>query len=512
MASPQEKLAESLAVLKDLQDSGAVAVRSRDLPRTHRERLVKNGFLQEVMKGWYVASDPTQQAGDTTPWYSSFWKFCADYLHDRFGEDWCLSPEQSICIHVGNQTVPQQLQVRSSRASNKPTQLLHGTSIFDVRLKQPELSVIRDQLRVFDLPQALIEAVPKFFTVHPTDARAALATFSDASSLLQLLLDGGHSKIAGRLCGAFRNIGRDRLADDILNTMKAAGYDVRETDPFEEQVEVQLPQRSVSPYAGRIQLMWQQMRKAVISHFPLSVAVAVDPSDYLRQVDETFVSDAYHSLSIEGYRVSRELIERVHRGDWHPEQNESDRQQQDALAARGYYQAFQAVKESVRAVLVDDVEVVPGEVARRDHGGWYREMFGPLVTAGFLQAGSLAGYRSSRVYLRGSRHVPVSGEVVSDVMPVFFDLLAAEEHPAVRVVLGHFVFVYIHPYMDGNGRMGRFMMNVMMAAGGYPWTVVPMDRRAEYMEALEAASVEQDIVPFARFLSSVVQEAARGES
>jgi len=39
------------------------------------------------------------------------------------------------------------------------------------------------------------------------------------------------------------------------------------------------------------------------------------------------------------------------------------------------------------------------------------------------------------------------------------------------MVLGHFVFVYIHPYLDGNGRIGRFLMNLMLAAGGYPWTV-----------------------------------------
>ena len=37
---------------------------------------------------------------------------------------------------------------------------------------------------------------------------------------------------------------------------------------------------------------------------------------------------------------------------------------------------------------------------------------------------------------------------------------------AVRAVLGHFFFVYIHPYMDGNGRMGRFVLNAMLASGG----------------------------------------------
>ena len=82
-------------------------------------------------------------------------------------------------------------------------------------------------------------------------------------------------------------------------------------------------------------------------------------------------------------------------------------------------------------------------------------------------------------------------------MPAFFNLLRNEEHPAVRIVLGHFIFVYIHPYFDGNGRMGRFLMNVMMASGGYPWTVITVDKRDEYMNALEQASVNRDIVPFA---------------
>jgi len=50
-------------------------------------------------------------------------------------------------------------------------------------------------------------------------------------------------------------------------------------------------------------------------------------------------------------------------------------------------------------------------------------------------------------------------------MPAFFDLLSEEENPAVRVILGHLIFVYIHPYKDGNGRVGRFLMNVMLARG-----------------------------------------------
>jgi len=97
-------------------------------------------------------------------------------------------------------------------------------------------------------------------------------------------------------------------------------------------------------------------------------------------------------------------------------------------------------------------------------------------------------------------------------MPTFFELLSEEKEASVRVVLGHFVFVYIHPYLDGNGRMGRFLMNTMLASGGYPWTVVPVTQRKDYMAALESASVQQDIRPFVNFLASLVGDGLKGKS
>ena len=109
MATPPEKLASSLAALRSLQETGVVAMRAADLARTHRERLVRNGFLLPVMKGWYIAGSPDRGAGDSTAWYTSFWGFCADYLRYRLDTDWCLSPEQSLSLHAGNWSVPRQL-------------------------------------------------------------------------------------------------------------------------------------------------------------------------------------------------------------------------------------------------------------------------------------------------------------------------------------------------------------------------------------------------------------------
>lgn len=509
MATPQEKLAEALEVLKALQDKGVVAIRASDLSRTHRERLLKNGFLQEVMKGWYIPARPDEPAGESTSWYAAYWSFCAAYLRTRFDNEWCLSPEQSLSLHAGNHAVPPQLLVRTRKGGNKPTALPFGTSLLDVRATLPPERDVEEKegLRLFSLPAALVAASPAYFVNHATDARAALATIRDASELLDRLLEGGHTTIAGRLAGGLRNVGRTRIADDILNTMRAAGYTVREQDPFKTRIDLNLPRREASPYAGRIRLMWQQMRGQVIDAFPAPPGRPKDIDAYLKRVDEVYVTDAYHSLSIEGYRVSPELIERVRSGEWNPDGDERDQGHRNALAARGYWQAYQAVQESLRKVLRDEN---PGNVADDDHGTWYREMFAPSVAAGLLRPADLAGYRNGPVFIRRSMHVPPNSDAVRDTMPVFFELLAEENESSVRVVLGHFIFVYIHPYFDGNGRMGRFLMNVMLASAGYPWCVVPVERRDAYMQALEEASVGQDIGRFTQVLTELVEAGLKG--
>jgi Fic family protein len=231
-----------------------------------------------------------------------------------------------------------------------------------------------------------------------------------------------------------------------------------------------------------------------------------NPASYLNLVDETYKSDAYHSLSIEGYRVTPELIMRVASGIWDPATQEADKSSRDALAARGYWQAFQKVKASVGKIITG---ANPGALVRTDHRDWYRELFQPCVAVGLIPPSALAGYRTDAVYLRTSRYVPPRWESVRDAMPALFDLLEHEPEPAVRAVLGHWLLGYIHPYPDGNGRLARFLMNAMLASGGYKWTVIRVDDRAEYLAALDRASIDADIAPFAQFLAVRVRLAAR---
>ena len=507
MATPQEKQVRALDSLRALQERGIVAIKSSDLTRAHRQLLLKSGFLQPVMKGWYIPARPDGDSGESAAWYASFWDFCATYLNDRFGTEWSLTAEQSLSIHVGNRVIPTQLLVRSPRAKNNVTHLPFDTSLLDVTAALPieGQRIELDGLRLFSVPAALVACPPGYFPHRATDARAALATINDASVVLSILLDGGHSAVAGRLAGAFRNIGRARVADDIIKTMKAAGYAVRENDPFDDVPAIPISPREASPYVNRVRLMWEEMRGTVIEQFPPSPGKVVDIDAYMKAVDDTYVTDAYHSLSIEGYRVSRGLVERVRSRTWSPDAD--DRDEKNALAAHGYWQTYKVVRESVRKVLEGQN---PGDALADDHGDWYRELFAPSVAAGILKASDLAGYRDSQVYIGGSKHVPPRKEAVRDLMPCFFELLRKEKHPAVRVVLGDFVFVYIHPYLDGNGRMGRFLMNVMLAAGGYQWTVLPVNTRDQYMPALEAASVDQDIGPFTNYLGDLIKAQLSG--
>ncbi len=505
MRKPNEKLAESLAVLRELQKGGRHVFRSQELSRTHRERLVRNGFLREVMKGWLMSSSPSSQEGDSTPWYASFWEFCASYCKDRFGDSWHLSPEQSLLLHAENTVIPTHVVVYSPKGTNHTMNLLFRTSLYD--LKQPDLPpaadvTVKDGLRLFTPATTLVKVSEPFLARNPIETQVVLAGIRDAADVLRLLLNGGNTSKAGQLAGAFRRIGRAQIADEIVSTMKSVGYDVRESDPFAAGHTFGILHKTTAPIVGRMQAMWGSMRGRVVAVFPKAPGLPNSTKEYLRFVDDIYKSDAYHSLSIEGYSVTPALIDRVQRGDWDPEHHNDDLQSRNALAARGYWQAFGKVKQTVAEVIAGGHA---GDLVRTAHREWYRELFQPCVATGLINAGALAGYRNDAVYLRASRYVPPRWEAVRDAMPALFDLLEREPEPSVRAVLGHWLFGYIHPYPDGNGRIARFVMNAMLASGGYPWAIVRVEDRNTYLAALDRASIDVEIMPFAELIAERVR-------
>lgn len=502
MATVAEKLADSLELLKRHQDSdGAAVIHGTDtLGRTHTTRLLEAGWLKEVIKGWYIGLRPGME-GETTDWYTVYWHFVTRYCNNRFGEAWCLTPDQSLDLLSGDDKVPTQTIIRNPEGNNKPVRLLYGTGLFNLKAKMPSKVLVEPRygLQIYSIEEAIVSVSPSYFRNSPISARTCLMMNLDEAAVFELLLNEGASTRAGRLAGALRNVGKGDVADRLLKYMRRMGYDVREEDPFVEKMpEVNIAVRS--PYVARLSLMWQNMREQVLGCFPQPQTGQMGVEQVLKSVDERYVKDAYHSLSIEGYRVSDELIEKVRSGKWNPKGEDKDNQ--DALVARGYYQAFQAVRASVDRILHG---ADPAETVAREHGDWYFEMWQPMVQMELFKPSALMGYRNIPVYIRGSRHTPMSSDAVRDAMPAFFELMKQERESAVRAVLGHFMMSYIHPYVDGNGRMSRFLMNVMLCTGGYQWTVVPVERRREYMASLEKARVETDITDFARLIAELLR-------
>jgi len=495
MAQQNEMLAQALSTAK--AQSKKEIVKSGDLERGVRERLVQAGYLEEVMRGWYLLTTPTGK-GTTTLWFSSFWAFIEQYLKDRFGDDYCLSPESSVEFHCGQTTSPKQLQALTKQPSNTVVHLLHDTSLVLTTDKNfPEEIKKIEGINVMSLAHAICRLSPGYFAQSSLSVEIAFKMIGSASELSRILLESGSVASANRIAGVFKKMGQEEKSEQIVKDMAAAGYAVVPTDPFgDKKLYLRESPRLTSPYVGRITAMWKKMREDIVSTFP-KPARKIDKRKTLKVIEQLYRQDAYHSLSIEGYQVTEEMIVKIAAGTWKPDVERQDGEQRNAMAAKGYFQAFGAVCQSVKSALNGEDAAF---ILEEDLQNWYRELFAPSIQAQLLKPAQLAGYRNGPVYIKGSLHVPLPVNAVVDSMEKFFELLKEEENPAVRAVLGHFIFVFIHPYMDGNGRIGRFILNLMLVAGGYHWTVIRTSERARYMASLEEASVRGNIKPFAKFI------------
>ena len=504
MPTPQQALAAALQRVRD-RATGEV-VRGPDISRPDRLLLAKRGFLVEIIKGWYALTTPQAEPGDTTFWHAHFWGFASAYLGHRFGTDYSLSAEHSLDLWTGNTQTPMQLVIIASRGGTSTVQLPNRTSllIYTDKKNLPRPTDLRQGVQLMPLALALVRVSPAFFRHSVTNAEIALRLVRSEDLSRILLGEAGSPTAAGRLVGAFRHCGLTEQASRLAADLTAAGLEFAETNPFESPPRLPIGLLFSSPYVGRLKALWQEMRPVANEIFPASPGLP--PADaYLSRVAEIYAHDAYHSLSIEGYQVTPELIARIAAGEWNPETAAADSEQVNAMAAKGYHKAFQAVLTSSREILGG--QPAPATI-NRDLPSWYRALFSPAVQAGVLPAYALAGYRNRPVFIRGSEHVPPPHEAVAELLDTLFALLTAEPSAGVRAVLGHFLFVYIHPYSDGNGRIGRFILNAFLASGGYPWTVIRVEHRRAYMAALENASVRHDIGDFTRFVAAEMAASA----
>jgi len=336
-----------------------------------------------------------------------------------------------------------------------------------------------------------------FYQQQPQDAEIAIRMLESPEKVLHILLKEGMAGQAGRIIGALRHLNKNSFADTILKAMTAAGFSIIENNPFQKKPLLTNTNILKSPYSARIKTLWEKTRSDIIKIFPEPVKSAKEHKILLENIDNIYVQDAYHSLSIEGYQVSEELIEKIASGNWQPEENEEDQKQKNAMVAKGYYEAFKAVKSTINKMVKSNS---PIKILHDDFSGWYLALFSPVVTAGIIPAEHLAGFRNQAVYIRNAMHIPPPFNAVRDCMETLFECLNEEEYSSVKAILAHWLIGFIHPYIDGNGRMARFAMNALLVSGGYPWTIIHLENRKAYLDALEKASVNGYIHDFCKLI------------
>lgn len=490
---PSEILADALQAASNQAVNNVIY--GPNLDKKPKNILIKEGFLKPILRGWYLldADLSTQDTGDSILWSQSYWGFVSQYLEHSVGEDYILSAEQSLDIHTGSNKLPTQLLIANTKKVNRIVNLPRSMSfsLFSA-VSLPNAVINLDGIRLYSLADALVKVGPTYFRKQSKEIRLALGVVP-LNDLLHAVLESGNVDAASRLAGAYHAMGMMYEGDEILSVMHGALYSVTAKNPFEEALPSIQVLRPTSPYATRLQLLWVELRDQLRELVGQKPKPPADINKALDDLEERYVTDAYHSLSIEGYQVTPDLIDKVRSGNWNPDSTEDDKKQLNAMAARGYYDAHLAVKEFIVQIHQHGVGVAD---LRKSLATWYRSLFGPMVKAGTLNPVDLAGYRNRPVFIRGSRHTPLPAESLLDAMEVLFELIASEEHPMIQALLGHFFIGYIHPFPDGNGRCARFMMNALLVAGGYEWTIIKVDDRQEYMEALEAASIDHSITKF----------------
>ncbi|KAJ7309838.1 hypothetical protein JRQ81_007910 [Phrynocephalus forsythii] len=212
-------------------------------------------------------------------------------------------------------------------------------------------------------------------------------------------------------------------------------------------------------------------------------------SSALRRVmEESYYHHIYHTVAIEGNTLTlseiRHIIETRYAvpGKSLVEQNEVI--------------GMHAAMKYVNATLVSRI----GSVALGDILEIHRRVLGYVDP---VEAGR---FRTTQVFV--GHHLPPHPRDVEKQMREFVHWMNSEDamglHPVEFAALAHYKLVYIHPFVDGNGRTSRLLMNLILMQAGYPPITIRKEQRAEYYHVLEVAN-EGDVRPFIRFIAKCTE-------
>ena len=201
----------------------------------------------------------------------------------------------------------------------------------------------------------------------------------------------------------------------------------------------------------------------------------------------------YNSNAIEGSTLTLEDTSLVLEGEFVP----SDSPARYVFAARGVADGMAYVREYAK-----EGRKLNEELIRRLHEVTALDLQ-PFARGTFRPYGYLARITATRVKTADPLEIRDDLQVLVDV------LNGSGAHPLLKAAAFHAMFENIHPFMDGNGRTGRQLLNYMLLAAGYRPVAIKHDAGRVYARSLESWQVDGDPIPFCTAVLDCVEQEER---
>ncbi|XP_067295386.1 protein adenylyltransferase FICD [Pseudorasbora parva] len=207
-----------------------------------------------------------------------------------------------------------------------------------------------------------------------------------------------------------------------------------------------------------------------------------------RVMEETYYHHIYHTVAIEGNTLTLSEIRHIIETRY-------------AVPGKSLQEQNEAIGVDVAMKYINTTLLSrAGDITVNDILEIHRRVLG---YADPVEAGR---FRASQVFV--GHHIPPHPQDLDRHMQELVQWLNSEEalhlHPVEFAALAHYKLVYVHPFVDGNGRTSRLLMNLILMQASYPPITIRKEQRAEYYTALDTAN-EGDVRPFIRFIAKCTE-------
>ncbi len=225
-------------------------------------------------------------------------------------------------------------------------------------------------------------------------------------------------------------------------------------------------------------------QKEINKHRPLSAALFAQIKEYYR-IGLTYSSNAIEGNSLTESETKIVLEDGITIGG---------KRLIEHLEAIGHSDAYSYLYE-----LVKNDEIATDDIKRLHHLFYFR-----------IDEEKAGEYRKTHAFITGSKYpLPAPGQLIDlmEELPIAIARFRKEKHPVEAAALAHKEFVFIHPFVDGNGRVARLLMNLILLQEGFEIAIIPPILRSQYIGSLEKAHKED--ADFLLFIAKMVQETQR---